>query len=176
MTWQDAGILLTFLLGIWNLYAHMRDNKRTSFINTVTSERVKWIQSTREALSNLCGRTHYWVMTQDEISQEDSNSVRKEIDQLRALVKLKLNPGEAPSKKVIDLIDQMENHTHSSQEEQMKRVLNEIVSASQVLLKQEWDKVRLEAVHGNLRRRPFWQRLFANNRLQATRETRAPKA
>ena len=51
MTWQDAGILFTLLLGIWNLYAHMRDNKRTSFINTVTSERVKWIQSTREALS-----------------------------------------------------------------------------------------------------------------------------
>ena len=51
---------------------------------------------------------------------------------LRALVKLKLNPGEAPSRKVIELIDQMETYTHSSQEAKMKRVLNEIVSASQV--------------------------------------------
>ena len=94
MTWQDAGILFTLLLGIWNLYAPLRDNKRTSFINTVTSERVRWIQSTRDALSELCGRTYYWAMTQDDLSQKDSNKVRKEIDQLRILVKLKLNPGE----------------------------------------------------------------------------------
>ncbi|MBJ7278202.1 hypothetical protein [Marinobacter salarius] len=154
MTWQDAGIVFTLLLGIWNLYAHLRDSKRTSFINTVTSERVKWIQSTREAISNLCGRSHYWVMTQDEISQEDSNAVRKEIDQLRALVKLKLNPGEPPSMKVIDLVDQMEHYTHLSQEVEMKRILNDIVSTSQVLLKEEWDKVRLEAVEGDLRKKP----------------------
>ena len=40
-----------------------------------------------------------------------------------------------------------------------------LVSASQVLLKEEWDKVRLAAVHGDLRRRPLLQRLFTNKRL-----------
>lgn len=101
MSWQDMGILLTFSLGLWNLYAHMRDNKRTSFINTVTSERVKWLQATRDAIATLCGQTHYWVMTQGEFSKDESNAVRKDIDRLRNLVKLQLNPSEDLSKRII---------------------------------------------------------------------------
>lgn len=169
MTWQDAGILFTLLLGLWNLHAHLRDNKRTSFINTVTSERVKWIQSTRDAISTLCGRTHYWVMTQDEISQEDSNAVREDIDRLRTLVKLQLNPNEELCQRLILLVDQMLKHTHKTQEEAMKNLLNDIVTTSQQILKAEWDKVRAEAIHGDLRQRTLLQRLCANQPMERTR-------
>jgi len=137
MTWQEAGIVFTFLLGVWNLAAHARDGKRTSFINTVTSERVKWIQNTRMAIADLCGRAYYWVMTQEEISRDESNNVRKEIDRLTTLAKLQLNPNEEPSRRLIQLIDRMPNVTHSTQRGPMKSLMDEITSASQEVLKAE---------------------------------------
>jgi len=39
--WQAASILLTFLSGAWNLVYNFGNSKRTTFINTVTAQRVK---------------------------------------------------------------------------------------------------------------------------------------
>ena len=36
-----TGILLTFLIGVWNLIFNYRTTRKTSFINIVTSQRVK---------------------------------------------------------------------------------------------------------------------------------------
>jgi hypothetical protein len=159
MKLQEAGLLLTFLLGIWNLVCNFRNNKRTTFINTVTSERIKWIQNTRDVISTLCGRSYYWLMTQDEISQEESNDVRKEIDKLRMLVKLQLNPKSDKDAKIISLIDEMPQYTDKQHEEKMKLLLSKIVEESQSLLKDEWDKVRDEAVYGDLREKDKFYKL-----------------
>jgi hypothetical protein len=159
MGWQEAGILLTFLLGVWNLIYNFRNSKRTTFINTVTSERVKWIQNTREAISTLCGRTYYWLMTQNEISQEESNSVRKEVDKLRLLVKLQLNPKSDGDIEIMNLIDEMPKYTDKHYEKEMKDLLSKIVTKSQFLLKDEWDKVRDESLYGDLRERKKFFRI-----------------
>lgn len=151
MEWQETGILFTFILGVWNLVYNFKNSKRTTFINTVTSERIKWIQNTREVISTLCGRTYYWLMTQDEISPEESNNVRKEVDKLRMLVKLQLNPKSDGDVKIMRLIDELPNYTDKHHEEKMKGLLGQIISESQSLLKDEWDKVRDESIHGDLR-------------------------
>ena len=130
MEWQEAGILLTFLLGVLNLVYNFRNSKRTTFINTVTAERVKWIQNTREAISTLCGRTHYWLMTQDEISLEESNQVRKEVDKLRQLVKLQLNPKAEKDTELMDLIDEIPKYTDKHYEKEMKELLGKIINKS----------------------------------------------
>lgn len=153
MTWQEAGIIFAFLLGVGNLIFNLKNSKRTTFINTVASERIKWIQNTRETISALCGRSYYWVMTQDEISTEESNEIRKEVDKLRVLVKLQLNPKSEKDEELIKLIDKIGEYTHSSHAENMKKLLEDIVKKSQLLLKDEWDKVRDESIHGDLRER-----------------------
>ena len=53
-----VGVLVTFILGIWNVVANWRSSRRTAFINTVTAERVKWLGTLRENISashNNCG-------------------------------------------------------------------------------------------------------------------------
>ncbi|MGJ8688005.1 MAG: hypothetical protein ACSHXZ_00665 [Gammaproteobacteria bacterium] len=162
MSWQDAGVVFALLIGLWNLVAHLRDSKRTSFINTVTSERVKWIEKTRDAISTLCGRTYYWAATQDELSSEDSNSVRKDVDRLKMLVKLQLNPSEDLSQRLFALIDDLSRFTHGSQISKLRETLNEIVEVSQQILKAEWDKVRDEATFGDLRDSGIFPRLRPN--------------
>ncbi len=162
MGWQEVAIMFTFLLGGGNLYYNYRNNKRTTFINTVTSERMKWIHNTREAISTLCGRTHYWVMTQNELSDEESNNVRKEVDKLMLLVKLYLNPESDKDIEIMNLIDEIPKYTDKSQAEQMKDLQSRIVEKSQFLLKGEWDKVRDESLQGDLRRKNIFQRLWQN--------------
>lgn len=158
LEWQEAGILLTFILGFWNLVYNFRNSKRTTFINTVTSERVKWIQNVRETIATLCGRTYYWLMTQDELSKEESNQVRKELDELRLLVKLHLNPMAKKDIDIMNLIDEIPKYTGLQYEKEMKKLLADIVLKSQYLLKGEWDKVRNESIHGDLREKGkiFW--------------------
>ncbi len=43
-----AGVAVTLLLGIWNAIVNHRVSKRTTFINTVTSQRIKWIEQLRQ--------------------------------------------------------------------------------------------------------------------------------
>lgn len=90
-------------------------------------------------------------MTQDEISADESNQVRKEVDKLRLLVKLQLNPKAEKDIEIMGLIDQIPKYTHKHYENEMKELLAKIVSKSQFMLREEWDKVRDESVHGDLR-------------------------
>lgn len=178
MSWQDAGVIFALFIGIWNLIAHLRDSKRTSFINTVTSERVKWIEKTRDAISTLCGRTYYWAATQSELSAEDSNSVRKDVDRLKILVKLQLNSSENLSQRLFTLIDRLSSLTHSSQISELRETLDEIVKVSQQILKEEWDKVRDEATFGDLRDSGFFPRLRpykATNKSPAAPDAAKPR-
>jgi hypothetical protein len=50
------------------------------------------------------------------------------------------------------MIGDIPNLTHISQHEKLKRALEELTVTSQKLLKQEWDKVKLEAEYGNLKK------------------------
>jgi len=55
-----AGVLATFILGIWNAVANWRSSRRTAFINTVTTKRVKWLGTLREYISTFCRLSHTW--------------------------------------------------------------------------------------------------------------------
>jgi len=36
-----AGVVVTLVLGVWNAITNHRINRRTNFVNTVTSQRIK---------------------------------------------------------------------------------------------------------------------------------------
>ena len=50
------GIVVTLFLGLWNLIINYRNSRRTSFINTVTSERIKWIDKLRRSEERRVGK------------------------------------------------------------------------------------------------------------------------
>ena len=59
----SLGIILTFIIGVWNIINNYRASRRTAFINTVTAERVKWIEKLRENISEFCGLTYTWSLS-----------------------------------------------------------------------------------------------------------------
>ncbi|MCG9559869.1 hypothetical protein [Vibrio kanaloae] len=142
----SIGIILTFVIGLINY----RNNKKTSYINSVTAERVKWINILRENVSKYTGLTYHWVVSEIDPDSKESKEIIRELDQLNMLIRLQINPKEDLGKKVIAHLDKIPDLTHKSYEAELKSKLHEMVKDVQELLKEEWDKVKDEAENGRL--------------------------
>jgi len=146
------GILLTFALGVWNLVSNYRASRRTSFINTVTAQRVKWIEQLTQDISAFSGLTHTWCFSELEGKPEEAE-VLKEIDRLHHIIRLRLNPSGTHDQKIEELIRRIPQLTHVTKRDELKQALEEVTVASQKLLKEEWDKVKEESKYGDLKDR-----------------------
>ena len=145
-----VGIAATFLIGLGNIIYNIYINRRTTYINSVTAERVKWINALRENVSKYAGLTYNWVISEVKEESDESKEILKEIDRLRILIQLQINPKEKLGKKIISWIDTISSHTHESQKEKLKQDLKGMVADVQELLKEEWDKVKDESEKGRL--------------------------
>lgn len=146
----SIGIILTFIIGIWNIVNNYRASRRTAFINTVTAERVKWIERIRENISQFCGYTYTWSVSRIE-DTDRGEKILEEIDKLRHLIRLQLNPDGELDKKIDELIAKIPELTHTTKTEQLKEELNNLVKTTQELLKVEWEKVKAESKRGDLK-------------------------
>ena len=146
-----AGIIGTFVLGGWNLVANYRTSRKTSFINTVTNQRIKWIEELRQDIAAMCGLTHTWFYSRLE-GTEKEHDVLKEIGRLRHVIPLRLNPSGELDQRIQKLISEIPNLTDQSKQRELDAALQELVEVSQKMLKAEWEKVKKESEHGNLNR------------------------
>lgn len=144
-----AGILVTFLLGMWNLVQGHRASQRASFINTVTAQRVLWLERVRQDISRFVGLTHSWTRT-DEDDAKRRAELLSEIDQLRYLIRLRLNPRDVPDQKIMELVKLIPNLTDESDREELFEALERLNDAAQDMLKAEWEKVKEESKKGDL--------------------------
>jgi hypothetical protein len=146
----SLSLIFTFLLGVWNIVDNYRMARRTAFINTVTAEQIKWIEKLRDNISSFCGLTHAWRQSELE-GKPDELDVVKQLDKLRYLISLQLDPAGAYDKEIEFLIALIPDLTHETQTEQLKEKMNELILISQKLLKVEWDKVKEESKRGDLK-------------------------
>jgi len=149
------GIIATAIVSVWNIVNHYKTNKKTSFINTVTSERVKWLDKLRKNISDFCGLTHTWTRSNVQGTPEELR-ILEEIDKLRYLIRLQLNPkivnGEPNADKQIEeLIAEIPNLTDISERNELDSAMNDLIIISQVLLKEEWEKVKEESKKGDIK-------------------------
>lgn len=141
------GILVTLILGIWNVVANARTNNRTAFINVVTSQRIKWIEQMRQDVGAFCGLTYHWMHTDIEGKKEEGE-ILKEVDRLRHVIRLRLNPGGEHDKTIIFLIEEIPKLTGNKGK--LVEALEQMTITTQLLLKEEWEKVKHESMHGSL--------------------------
>lgn len=63
MRWEDwvvfLGIVLTFVLGVYNLYLTTTLKRKTHFVDTVTVERIKWLEKLRVDIARFSGLTSF---------------------------------------------------------------------------------------------------------------------
>lgn len=141
-------IILAFGLGVWNLVVNYRNTRRTNFINIVTSQRVQWIEQLRQDISTYSGLIYTWSASNMEGKPEEFEMVR-DIDRLRHVIRLRLNPKGSHDKQIEALLDKIPKYTDPSQSAKLSDALNRLTVTTQLLLKEEWEKVKREAEHGN---------------------------
>ncbi|PXX96668.1 hypothetical protein [Halomonas sp. LBP4] len=144
-----VGIFLTFSIGVWNLVLNYWHTRRTNFINTVTSQRVKWIEQLRQDISTFSGLTYTWSASSMEGKPQEFDMVR-EIDRLRHVIRLRLNPRGKHDNRIETLLEEIPRYTDPSQSAKLAAALNDLTTTTQLLLKEEWEKVKKEAECGNL--------------------------
>jgi hypothetical protein len=127
-------------------------SRRTNYLNVVTAERSKWIEKLRGNLAKYSAVAHaVFYQAKNEDWKGDAMSVGyyallRELQDLRSLLKLQLNPKGKIDKNIILLIDRIyelsRTWTFGTQLAEAERLL---VLHAQCLLKAEWEKVKSEA-------------------------------
>jgi len=134
------GILASFIVGLYGVLI----NKRSQYLNIVTSERLKWINALRENISEFLGLAYNWNLKPDK-TRNDYEKITKRADELRNLIRLQLNPDEVLTKIIDDCIDKVLKLTDTWNVDDFNSAINEIVKYSRILLKQEWEKIKIES-------------------------------
>lgn len=142
-----AGVVVTLVLGIWNAFANSRSGQRTMFLNTVTSQRIKWIEQLRQDISAFSGLVYHWAIT-DLPDAKEEQQIIKEIDRLKHVIRLRLNPAGAHDKAIEGILSEIPRHT--SDQAKIKELLEQLTVTAQALLKEEWEKVKAESKKGPL--------------------------
>lgn len=141
---------MTLVLGIWNFVQNYRASRKTSFINTVTAQRVQWLEQIRQDVAKFVGLTHHWTRSELKGTPSEQDILR-EIDQLRYVIRLRLNPDDPPDKKLAELVKRIPDLTDESERGQLFEALDELTTATQEMLKVEWEKVKAEAKVGDIK-------------------------
>ncbi len=144
----QAGVVVTLVLGLINLYFHLRAAKRTAFVNAVTSERVKWIAKVRDNMATLCSLCDQWMLHR---TQENTADLQRQIERIKNEVRLQLNPNDPEDREIERLLARLPNWTQSLSIEDYATLQTALITATQAMLKREWDKVKDEAILGDLR-------------------------
>ena len=144
------GVLVTLALGIGNALANLHFNRRTTFVATVTSQRILWIEKLRQDISSFSGLVYHWAFTNLPDKPEE-REILKEIDRLRHVIRLRLNPKGKYDAEIESLLPQVVWHT--SDQEKVVALLEQLTVATQGLLKEEWEKVKAESKKGPLSER-----------------------
>ncbi len=144
----QAGVVVTLILGLVNLFFNLRTAKRASFINTVTSERVKWIAKVRENVSTLCSLCDQWIWHR---TQESIPELQRQIESKKNEGRLQLNPSDPEDMEIARLLDRLPSWTSPMSPEDYRSLQMLLINATQAMLKREWDKVKDEATRGDLR-------------------------
>lgn len=136
---------ITFFVGVFNLIITFRNVRKTTFINSVTASRIKYIQELRESISKFCGLAHSYANRIYKLEYKDIWELHKEADNLRFLIRLYLNPEDDYwDNKIIVLIDQILIKSDKSPTEP----INELIMITQYLLKLEWEGAKRESEVG----------------------------
>jgi hypothetical protein len=144
----SASILLTFFIALMSLIISWRNSRKTTFINSVTASRIKWIDTIRNNISEFCGQVHHLSLT--PLRDDEKKPIIEKIDRLRFLIKLQLNRSDNFDKKIIDKINLILNLTYLHKNNELTKEINELVELTQDLLKLEWEGVKEESKKGDL--------------------------
>lgn len=103
------GIILTFIIGVFNLLITIKNSKKTQFINIVTSSRIKWIGELRDLTSSLVSHTLLGMEPDSWTPGKERAEFNKKLMEMNQKIHLLLNFNDSRDKEIIGLVDKLVN-------------------------------------------------------------------
>jgi hypothetical protein len=140
-----AGISATVVISSANLVYSLWSNKRTSFVNRVTTSRLKWIDSLRDKVSEFIAVTG--CLLDDEFtSDKNVGTLLLQRDTLLHQIVLHLNPHDPKDQRIRTLVEHVRELTDRGVlSGELSNRLIELRDATGDYLKKEWNRVKSES-------------------------------
>jgi hypothetical protein len=146
------GIVVTLAVAVANFIYSVANNKKTRFINTVTTSRIKWIDSLRDKVSAYISVTIR--LLNPEMVQREADAISsliRERDTLRQQIILHLNPDDEKDNAIKTSVNQVFTLSlRGGYTEEITKLMEHLRDATGDYLKKEWEKVKDEAEQGRL--------------------------
>ncbi len=139
-----TGIAVTFVVSVANLVYSLRTNRRTIFVNTVTSSRLKWIESLRDKVSEFIAVTNRLCEPTCPLDARGELIVQR--DTLEHQIALHLNPADPEDVRIRTLVDHVRELTiYGETSKELPQALFLLREATGTYLKKEWNRVKRES-------------------------------
>ena len=144
-----TGVIFTALIGLWNLGYSFQQNRRASYVTSVTATRLKWIGEVRDHLSRFVALI-YQAAVAPPSDLAERQKIFSEIAHHRMLLRLQLAPTAAPAdKKFEEEIESVFRESNTLTSEKAEIRLEALIKMGQEFLWKEWRKVKDEAIFGD---------------------------
>ena len=120
-------------------------SRRSSYMTAVTAERSKWIDKLRGNIAELLGICSGIRMALPDVASEEACGRRETLDRLIALIRMQLNPDNRIDANMIGLLGLFPERVKNLAAD-YRSLEAAFVRHAQFLLKEEWEKVKLEAM------------------------------
>jgi hypothetical protein len=132
-------------------------SRRSSYITAVTTQRSKWIDKLRENIAELLATCGAVRMALPDLASAEALGRREKADRLIATITMQLNPENRIDANMIGLLPLFP--TRAERIDQNYRELERaFVRHAQFLLKEEWEKVKYEAM--GMLSKPQWYKAY----------------
>jgi hypothetical protein len=145
-----AGVGVTLLVSSANLAYSLWSNRQTSFVNTVTAARLKWIDSLRDKVSEFLAVTSRLRNANQAGEGEKIEALSIQRDTLLHQIVLHLNPNDTADQRIKTMVDHVQTLTDGkASSHELSAGLIELRDATGDYLKKEWNRVKRESTGSN---------------------------
>lgn len=139
-----TGIAVTLVVSIANLIYSLRTNRRTIFVNTVTTSRLKWIDTLRDEVSEFIAATTR--LSDHSLPPDKRAELLLRRDTLLHQIALHLNPVDLEDQRIKTLATRIQEISHRRDATgDLPAALIELRDATGNYLKKEWNRVKNES-------------------------------
>lgn len=129
---------------------------RSSYINSVTVERSKWIDALRRSIADYSGAAERIISRRKDSKYEESAEWAADVQSLRthfSSLKMRLNPREAIAQNFLDAARKLDQAARIHRWADVELANEVMVRHGQWILKYEWERVKQEAAISRSQRR-----------------------
>lgn len=131
--------LITALTAMLTAIYSIFHSRKTTYINAVTTARLKYIENLRNYTSDFCGLV---------LANTNTAEQNEKIDRLRFTIKLHLNRKDEFDIKVLELLGKIPNYSDQEKKDELKSNLILLTNYLQDIFTLEWRGIKWEAENG----------------------------